>query len=278
MRHRGGGFTLLELVLVIAIIGLAVGLALPQFMPALAASSLEGSARHLANFGRGAVTRAAFSHERYTFRCDLARNEYWLVRWKEVEPEGEKEEDKEEGLFKKDNLFGARGGRSGNSSLFDIASQFTGQSAGLDALIADSMPEGFEEKAEEMQERFDRFAQLALMTRARNVKHEGILGEIGPLFEKEFTLETDGQKEDDYEEMKDPLLLRTSLPAGVRIESVQVGNAAAGKGITEVEITPLGFAEPVTFYLRNDDGDYYTVVWDAITGGAHLYAGKRADA
>jgi prepilin-type N-terminal cleavage/methylation domain-containing protein len=34
--HRGGGFTLLELVLVIAIIGIALSLVLPRLLPAIA--------------------------------------------------------------------------------------------------------------------------------------------------------------------------------------------------------------------------------------------------
>ena len=32
----------------------------------------------------------------------------------------------------------------------------------------------------------------------------------------------------------------------------------------------MGLTEPVTFHLRNEDEDYFTVVWDAVTGGARL--------
>lgn len=275
--------------MVIAIIGLATALVLPQFMPAIAYGSLEGSARHLANFGRAAVNRAAFAHERYTFHCDVATGQYWLVRWKEVVPERKK--DKDEGLFKKESLFSRSsgtgssrsgyGGSGGERTTFfnqELASTLFSQSPSLEALVTQDAPEGFDEQALEMQERFDRFSRLSLMTRARNVNQEGIFDEMGPLFEKKFTLSVHDEDEDQSEEETDPLLSRTYLPEGVVIESVRVGNSDRSKGTAEVEITPLGFTEPVTFVLRNTDGDRYTVVWDAITGGAHLYSGKRGAA
>jgi len=268
-------------VLVIALIGLVLALALPQFMPAIAYGSLDGAARHLANFGRAAANRAAFTHERYTFHCDLANQQYWLVRWKEVEPD--KDEKAKKDLFKREGLFDRSDGRGSTSrsrkgSLFDDENALSlfSQSPGLEAIVAQGLPEGYDEQALEMQERFDRFSRLALMARARNVKHEGILGEIGPLFEKEFRLDVDDEEEEQAEEVKEPLLVRVALPTGVWIESMQVGNSENTKGAAEVEITPLGFSEPVTFHLRNEDGDYYTVIWDAITGGAHLLRGKRA--
>ncbi|MDX9972648.1 MAG: prepilin-type N-terminal cleavage/methylation domain-containing protein [FCB group bacterium] len=282
--HRQAGFTLMELVMVVAIIALVLGLAMPRLLPAIASSNLEGSARHLANFGRAAITRSAFGHDRFTFRCDLARGEYWLVKWKEPATELDGEEDKD-GLFKKDSLFDRGSGSSSSSrkestrkpSLFDTehAADLFSQMPDLQALVTQGAPEDFQERGEEMQARFDRFARLSMMSRARNVKHEGILGEIGPLFEKKFTLDTGKDAEDDYEEVKETLLSRTWLPEGVQFDSVDVGSANRGKGVVEVEITPLGLAEPVTFYLRGEDGDYYTVTWDAITGGARIAAGKQ---
>jgi type II secretory pathway pseudopilin PulG len=294
----------LELVLVVVIIGIVLSLAMPRLLPAIYSSNLEGSARHLANFGRAAITRAAFGHDRFTFNCDLSTGQYWLVRWIDNEPSPEEQRNQGD-LFKKDSLFErsssknkssssrsggfgssrSRSGYGGNSSigtsLFDTdrASTLFTQDPSLQSIVTGSAQGDFQEEleqSEEMQARFDRFSKLALMARARNVQHEGILGEVGPLFEKEFKLKAKKKEEEEqFDEVKEALLSRTWLPDGVVIESVDVGTSNRAKGTISVEITPLGLAEPVTFYLRGENGEYYTVAWDAITGGAHLYPGKQ---
>ncbi|NIA15837.1 MAG: hypothetical protein GWP08_17375, partial [Nitrospiraceae bacterium] len=47
-------------------------------------------------------------------------------------------------------------------------------------------------------------------------------------------------------------------------------------GEVEIELSPVGLSEPVTFYLKNEDDDYFTIEWDAITGGARVESGKHA--
>jgi hypothetical protein len=64
----------------------------------------------------------------------------------------------------------------------------------------------------------------------------------------------------------------------VWIESVLVGTSKQGKGVVEIEVTPLGLNDPVEIYLKNESGDYYTVVWDPITGGARCQRGKGSAA
>jgi prepilin-type N-terminal cleavage/methylation domain-containing protein len=285
------GFTLLELALVAAIVGVILAVALPQLMPAIAYGKLEGAARHVANFGRAAVARATMARERLTVRVDLANQEYWAVRWVEIklEEEGEEEDDGLAGGFNRDpyrnlnrgglfknspgGLFGDKGEGGG---LFNRtrAESYMKFAPGLAGVFGEA-EEDTEEQAERMADRFDRFLRLQVMARAENVTHEGLLSEIGPLFDKEFTLDATPVVEDE-EEIMDDILSREVVPDGVWIDSVYVGNKAHSGGVVEIEISPLGLTEPITFYLRNEDGDYYTVVWDAITGGAHLESGKGA--
>ncbi len=247
-RTVDSGFTLIELCLVVALIALVMGLALPRLMPLIGFSTFEGAARHLATYGRAAMGHCTLMHERLTIMIDLQQQEYWAVRWNPV-TEGllDEEEEDREAQAREDLRY----------------AQALGEPVD-DAVV----------KAQEMQERFDRLARQVLEARARNVHHESFLDEIGPLFDHEFELDTESEEEE-MEEVKLTLLVRTRMPDGVTIESVRVGANEYMDGTVEVEITPLGLGEPVTFWLRNDREEYMTVAWDPITGGAHLYEGKE---
>ncbi len=127
-----------------------------------------------------------------------------------------------------------------------------------------------------VQEKFERMARMGVMARARNVKHEGVMDEFEPLFEKEFSLDVDDDEgEDEEEEVKDDLLARTRILEGVSIESMEVGETTHSRGEVEIEATPQGLSSPVRFYLKSEDGDYLTVVWDPITGNAYVFDGKE---
>ena len=123
-----------------------------------------------------------------------------------------------------------------------------------------------------MRDRFEQFVRAQLASRAKQVEHEGILDEIGPLFDKPFSLDNE---DDAWEEVKEPLLERTQLPDGVVLESLWVGGKEHSGGQVEIELTALGLAEPVVFHLTNEDGDYFTVTWDAITGVTRIERGKK---
>lgn len=259
-----GGFTLVELVVVITLAGLIMAIAIPQLVPTILLSKLEGSARHLAGYGRAAMAHAVIAQERLTIRINLTPaddepQEYWTVRWVT-------EYDLEEG----------GGGLFGDSAfgLVDDGSPGQRMPGGRGGMYQPGSEEDVAAKALAMQERFERFAMIALQSQARNVRHEGLLSEIGSLFEgKEFTL--GGDDEDSVDEVKTPLLERTRLPDGIHIESVRVGGSERTGGMVEVDVTPLGLAEPVQIILRGKRDDYYTVAWDAITGNAHIYEGKK---
>lgn len=276
-RRHSGGFTLIELAMVVAIIAVILALALPNLMPALAYGRLEGSARHLANYGRAAVARAAVTRVRHTVMIDTARGEYWVVQWKEVKKDKDFLEN-DEGLFgrgrgrsSRGRLFDRGGGES--RSFFDRnrASTLFQAAPGL-ASVMEGMPEDGDEKAFEMQERFNKMAEMSLLARANNVKRDSFFDKEFTL--KDFSLDPHADDEEEGEEVKEDLLTRSRIADGVRIDSVRVGNEIQNKGLIEIDVTPLGLNQPVTFYLRGEDGDYYTVVWDAITGGAHLRRGR----
>lgn len=263
------GYTLVELAVVIAIAGLIMAIAIPQLMPTILFSNLEGAARHMASYGRAAMAHAIIGHERLTIRIDLSpeenkRQQYWTVRWL-TGYDLEEGEGGDEGMFdnqsfgRVEDLSPGQRMQDRNAAVYQAGSE-----------------EAMSEQARALQERFDRFATLSLQSKARNVKHDGMLSDVGDLFEgKEFELD-DEAEDDSLDEVKTSLLERTMLPEGVTIESVRVGTTDFSEGLVEVDVTPLGLAEPVHVYLKSEKNDeYFTVSWDAITGNAHIYEGKE---
>jgi len=247
------GFTLIELCLVVGLIATLMAIALPHFLPAISYSALEGAALHLGHYGRAAMAQAVLSREQITVRIDLDKQEYKCVRKiEEIVVNNDNKNKSDSGGTLKSLLKVAKG-QSGTSNANDDA----------------------EAQAEEMQATFDTFARLALQARAKNVEQEGILSDIGPLFEKEFKHDPKAE-EKQYEELKSPLLEATLLPESVRLESVHFGGKDYVKGTVKIDISPLGLSEPVQFYIRGETGDYYSILWDAITGEAIVAEGKQS--
>ncbi len=239
-----GGFTLIELTLVVLVIVAILAIAAPRFVPAIAHSQLEGGARHLAGYGRALMAHCALTKDRVTFRIDLDEGEYWSFRWVLVE----------EGLFDKEN------------------EKEMGLTSPPSARVLAGSREEAALRAQEVAEQFERFVRLSMESRARSLREEdGILSEIGPLFDKEFDLE---DEEESLEEIETDILARTRLPEGVRFERVQVGQTEYVNGTAEVEVTALGLMEPVEFVLVSSN-DRFTVEWDAITGTTRVARAER---
>ncbi len=251
------GFTLPELILVVGIIAMVMSVAVPMLLPAIDINKLEGSAKHLSNYGRAILSHCSMTHESLTFVIDLDHQEYWAYRWLEEEDDGLFEDDEDGWWGDSDSFFGDKGGNDARSSMYPD----------------EDTEEMLEQQGEEMRLRFEKFARLRLQAQAKNVQHDGILSDIGPLFEKDFELDPD-EDEELKEEVMDDLLERVLLDERVYIESVTVGNTDYVRGEVEIEVSPLGLSEMVVFYI-NGGGDYYTVVWDAVTADTRMYDGKE---
>lgn len=263
-----GGFTLIELAVVILLIGIVAAISVPRLAPVIAFSQLEGAARHIAFYGRSLGAFSSMFRDRMTVRFDLDHQVFYTVRW--VIPPPTEEQLKEaagEGSDQMALLQQMMG--SGGLTPEAMESLSYGQKLQVPGTREEIDPEAVNKV---MGDKFDLFVRRANEERAKNVKHEGFLSEIGPLFDKKFALE---EQEPVEEEITEPQLRRTDLPAEVRLENVLVGSASKSNGVVEVEVSPLGLQEDVTFYLKNEEGEYFTVTWQASSGATGFFEGKR---
>ena len=251
-RRRNRGFTLIELVFVVGLIVVVLAIAMPRLMPVFVFSQLEGAARHIANYGRSAIAFSAFSQEPVTFRFDFETGEYRTLRWVEKE---------DESIFEGSDL-------AVENQRFELNAETALQLASQQGLT----PEERALQTIEFERQLDLAFRKSLEARAKNVPRDGMLSEIDPLAEFEFTLDED--EEDDREEVETSTLSRTKLPEGVTMKSIRVGSETFVDGTVDVEITPVGLTEEIAFVLQGSDGDSYSIAWDPITGGAHLSYGE----
>lgn len=253
-RSRSG-FTLFELVAVIAIIGIIAAVVTPHLLPALVMSKQMGEARRLANFGRTAIARSAMMREHYTIVLDIDNQEYWVLRWPTAAELEENQEITPEAKI-------ALGTKS--------------------APAAQDPQEALAAKAKEMRASFEALARLTTEGRARHIRHDkdGIFAEAEPMFKtEEFELATMDDEQDEKSqrtEVEHYLLNRHRLPDGIRMETVETAGMAYAMGLVEVDVTPLGLMEPVAAVIVDTDNNALTVKWDAMTGLAHVEDGRQS--
>jgi prepilin-type N-terminal cleavage/methylation domain-containing protein len=253
-----GGFTLLEMVVVVAIIGMVVAIAMPQLLPAIAVSNLEGASRHVAAYGQAAVAQAALGREVLTVKFDIKEGEYWAEHF----------------VGKKHSIFDEEEEESGQpkSPEDETADNFLDVIRSAGEKNTEQDPEEIQKSVDALSGKFEQLVRSRLERRAKLIEHKGMLSEIDPLAEvRDFSLDEEEQK---VEEIEGTLLERTVLPEGIEIESIELGGESHSSGEVSIEIDSLGLAEPITFYLTNEDKDYFTVTWDAIAG-AVVERGKK---
>ena len=140
------------------------------------------------------------------------------------------------------------------------------------------LPPGFDLDALNTQvgDKFDRMVRRQLEARAQNViQDEGITSSVGPLFDKQFSLDGNGEDMEPYEEeITDPVLKRSQMPSEVSVTDIFINGQRRSKGIVDIPISPLGLEDNVVFYITNQEGNVYSVIWDPILNNVDIFDGK----
>ena len=268
-REARRGFTLIELTVVIFLMGLIAAVAFPSLLPLIAFSRLEGDARHLSNYGRAVIAEASLSHTEITVRFDFDQQQYYAIKWIYPDEEGGEGEN---AVDQMDVFSKMRSGQDPEELIGMLDSHRAGEGG---TLFGDSDEFDDEAANKQLEDRFSRFARNLVKEQAKNVKHDSFLDEVGDLFEEEDEFALDAENEPVEEELRDPILARTAMSDEVVIDSVVVDEEVYSSGVAEVVISPLGLGGKVVIYITDSGGEYYTIMWDPLTGNSNVVEGRE---
>ena len=79
MKKINEGYTLIELVIVIAMIGLLIAFTAPKFQQAILSNDIKGVVRHIVGTIKTLRSEAVFEQEDYTIIFDLSDGEIWII-------------------------------------------------------------------------------------------------------------------------------------------------------------------------------------------------------
>lgn len=253
--QRRAGFTLIELVVVVAIMATVLALAAPKLLPVLIYSTHEGAARRLANYGTAAMAESALRRETLIFKFDFAEQAYWLERLPDPPDEDEddrkKQEAKEAGVPEDD------------AELERMAQEEIGKELPQSGKRTEEGSKVLDEQAKRMMESSRKRERKLLGARADRVKQDE---KVLPASQREDAT-TFGKTEEEVEpeEVESLLLGRMKLPEEVELVLVELGGEEVDKGVGEFEITPAGIEIEAKFFLMNTEGRTFVVTWDPVT-------------
>lgn len=261
------GFTLLELSVVVFLIGVIAAIAVPRLIPVIAFSELEGTARHVAGYGQGAMAHSALLRERVVVRVDLDAQEMFAVHWIYPETDAEKALAEEPDQLAKFAALRDQGIRS----KADLAEKML-QGGELSSLLGGDKEFDLDLAGYQMDDRFNAFTRKALEARAANVKHNAdFLADAGNILGEENTFVLDAE-EPEEEELADPVLRRMRPRGDARITGVEIDGEYLTRGVAEIEFSVLGLSQHVAFHIENGD-DAYTVIWDPVQARTRMVQG-----
>jgi prepilin-type N-terminal cleavage/methylation domain-containing protein len=273
MQHRNtatylkdrSGFSLLELVLVLFIMGVVAAMAFPRLMPLILFSTTEGSARHLSSYGRAVMAHASLTGDEVYVYVDLGEQEYWTEVVTYPDPEEGEGEMPDEDQMEKLEQYRAMQDMS-DDEIRDKLVSGDFDDLDFDSDLADL----------QMHDKFERFARRAMKARAENVKHdESFLDEIGGLFDEEDEFSLDDELEPVNKELKDPVLERYRFPEDAWISDIQIDGGEPDDEVIEIPMTALGLSQEVRFFVTGTSGDIFTVIWDPVSSTTNVRAGEE---
>jgi prepilin-type N-terminal cleavage/methylation domain-containing protein len=269
-QHNTRGFTLIELMIVILLMGMIVGTAAPRLLPLLTLTEHESEARRLVGYGRSAMAHASMTHAPIRVRIDLDQQKYWTEALPSLVPESESAgggsysdtyggyNEEEDDWVPDDDIELAR-----------ASSQILkGDEAEQEYTSEEEQNKVLDKQRGQMQDQFRSMADNSLFARALRVHHDDDkYVDDRSLFRRDDEYDDDDEAEQ-QQPVSNPLLKPHQVIDSVWIESVMIGDEEFKKGIVDIELTPLGLDTEVSLALFNEDEDLLIVYWDPMTTNA----------